>query len=246
MKYKVPLQHRILIEPKPIPYYLFKQKLLSEGYSKISIVTSLMDLCSNSQSHKTASIHKDNFYIMDGLCQPFIENNCSIVNPEKTNSFVTIKQKLNEKYLLILPCTGTAKDGNYFLANTWREMSMYFPERMSTLDFAAVDCIIAKYGDKEGLIVFENEMDRVKGFDQYPIYNKELVLTLNSYMKKSIDKLKQYKKILIYLNVRLYREVVENNKLENMIFIDMPFRQGSFKEYILTLRKKFDEVINEI
>jgi len=243
---KIKLTQRIKEISKPIPYHIFKQTLIDEGYERSSVVTTLIDSCSNSKSHQTATSHNDVFYIKDGMCLPPKKEMCCRINPDQQNSFTTIKKHLNGEYLFIFPCTTTAKYGNYFLAPTWREMSMSFPERMTILDFAAVDCITAHYGDQKGLVVFENEMERVKGFDSIPTYQPDKVASLNRHMKLSLEKLNKYKKVYIYLNVKLYSEVVKNNILPNMHFIDMVFRQGSFKEHLIDLRKQFSEEIGLI
>ena len=151
------------------------------------------------------------------------------------NNFVTYNKSLNKKQLLLFPCNPGALVGDYFKSKTWLEASLYFPERTTTMDFAAVDCIRQKVGG--GLIVFENEMERVKGFDVYPIYSEEKVKELDELMKLSIPKLKGYEKIYVYLNVRLYKEVVEANKLSNMVFVDIPFNIASFAANLVKLRE---------
>lgn len=180
-------------------------------------------------------------YLMDGTLYPYEESMDCLINSNVTNNFATKKKDLCGQYLVLMPCNSGAKVGNYFTKNTWRTASKYFPERMVTFDFAAVDSITTAIpNDGKGLIVFENEMDRVKGYDMFPTYSEEKKHLCKLKFEQSIPRLLIYEHIFVYLNVRLYDEVIRECALPNMTFFDLPYKQGPFLQHLPSLRKLID------
>lgn len=186
------------------------------------------------------------FYLMDGMCLPYKPEMDVIHNPGIANTFHTAKTTLNGKYLLLLlPCTGTAIQGDYFLANTWRTASKWFPERTTILDFAATDSITTVSDDPLGLIVFENEMERVKGYDLFPKYSAEKLEQCVKGMGKARERLLSYDKIFPFLNVRLYDEALQKAELPNLVRVPVEYKQGFFLQGFPRLRKVVESHIQK-
>lgn len=185
------------------------------------------------------------FYLMDGTLYPYDRKLDVLHNPEIENVFHSSKKHLNGRFLVLLPCTGTAMQGDYFLANTWRTASKWFPERTSSLDFAATDSITTVTKDPLGLIVFENEMNRVAGHDLFPKYSKEKLEQCIEGMERARARLLSYEKIFSFLNVRLYDEAVQAARLPNLVRVPCEYKQGFFLQGFPRLRKVVEGYLPE-
>jgi hypothetical protein len=183
-------------------------------------------------------------YLLDGICYPYDEKWDYIKSPQCKQKYVTSKNQLNGKELILIPCNSGALNGDYFLQQTWRNAAKWFPERMTTLDFAAVDSITTAIPDDgKGLIVFENEMDRVKGYDMFPTYSDEKKRLCKLKFEQSVPRLLNYEHIFVYLNVRLYDETIRECALPNMTFIDVGYKQGYFNQKLPVLRDIYDNSV---
>lgn len=114
-----------------------------------------------------------------------------------------------DKILLILPCNQGAKFGNYKLGRNWRLVLKHIrPWREKALvDLAAADCI------RNLGIVGEWENEKTRDFDVYPswrAFNREKLAQLKEAMKGWLKKnAREYKHILVYINVRAYYMALE-------------------------------------
>lgn len=211
---------------KPLPYWKAREILESRGYSAQTAATCLVDNAVNTLSGIQTA--KGDYYIQDGVLFPYKPEMDLRIFPESINTDITRKRELIGKTLLVFPCNSGAFHGDYFRGRTWRNAALYFPERMSSLDFAATDSIISVRDDGKGLLVFENEMDRVRGLDLYPSFSEEKLSKCKELAKASVDRLSAYKHIILVLNVRLYREAMETIADDRFHFIDCPYKQGAF------------------
>lgn len=116
---------------------------------------------------------------------------------------ITIKKELHGKNLILFPCNSGALHGNYFLKGMWKSAAKYFPERLTDIDFAALDCI--RTGIDNRAIVFENEMGIVSGNDEYPSFTTERFNSVCKGLELDKAKLSNYQKIIVYSNVTVYR-----------------------------------------
>ena len=110
------------------------------------------------------------------------------------------------KVLLILPCNGMARVGDYRLGRGWRAvLKAIRPWReRGVVELAAVECI-----DMLGL-VHEDEAYLVKGKEEYPAWSDfrrspEKLLMLKEAVKKRLRELApRYDYIVAHVNVRAY------------------------------------------
>ena len=114
-----------------------------------------------------------------------------------------------KKLAIILPCNKYAKVGNYFLGSYWKEARAIIP-RNERVIYAAVDCIPLKHPINviNDCIVSEDEMWRVKGFDEPPEWDNRLPECI----KKGFLRLIRWynpEKIVILLNVKPYFQAVK-------------------------------------
>jgi hypothetical protein len=227
--------------PKPYPYHRAMAELLERSGRPVGQISSTMNaLASNSGAHSVACSGKHVYSFMDGMLAMPTER-CSATHPHLTNVVVTRKEKLHGRYLVLMPCNSGAMTGDYFTKNTWQTASKYFPERMNCVDFAATDSIVTVSKDGKGLIVFENEMDRVRGFDLFPSFSEGKLLECKEAMRVSAPRLAHYEKVFVYLNVRLYKESVLSSLLPNMVVIDLVYKQGPFLQKMPELRAAFEQ-----
>ena len=226
--------------PKPYPYHKAMKALLETGKPVGQLSSAMNALASNSGAHGAACNGSHSYHFMDGMLAVPAPEFCSAQNPACTNVVVTRKEQLHGKYLIMIPCNSGAMVGDYFTKNTWATMSKYFPERMTCVDFAATDSITTVSKDGKGLIVFETEMHRVKGFDLFPTYSPAKLVECIANMRVSLPRLAGYKHVIVFLNVRLYKEAVLACALPNMTFVDLQYKQGFFLQGIPALRELFE------
>jgi hypothetical protein len=134
------------------------------------------------------------------------------------------------KCLLILPCNNKAFIGNYFEGDNWKYAMKKVKDKKldkNKIMFAASDCIITTKNPKNdrdvlGSIVLETEMDRVKGYDEYPSWEKfkkndyQLLLQHSRYTELALLRLKDnFDLIVLALAVRGYR-LSALNALQNL------------------------------
>lgn len=115
---------------------------------------------------------------------------------------------MTKKILLLLPCNKYAKEGNYYKGKSWR-VALKWLKALGLRDkvfLGAIDSIPLKHnlGD---CIVLEDEMHRVRGFDEYPKYDDNIIMPLAECIKKGLMRvLNRFEKIIILLNVPLYKK----------------------------------------
>jgi hypothetical protein len=240
--------------------YLIK-KCLRKGYKRNDILFGISDITINRKSFNTSTSKKRLLVDKGGTFlkkyNELIDGKTIIEDPSIEKLVWTPKQNLFKKYLIILPCTPTAEQGNYFYSKLWQIISLYFPERYTKdVDFAAIDCITLKLDNKDrGCIVFENEMDRVKGYNINPTFSPfsdEEKEKLVNYLEKDllyIFNILKYEHIIVYLNVSRYinafKSVLQKlpEKYKNKItFYNLDAGSGPFNKTIRDLRKKYKEV----
>ncbi len=153
------------------------------------------------------------------------------------------------KILLILPCNNKAYIGNYFEGENWKYALKKLKDKRidkKFVDFAACDCIITYLNPKNdaenlGSIVLEKEMDRVKGCDEYPKWDKfkknnyEILKKHTETTKIAIKRLiSHYDLIIASLAIRGYRlafiravlDLFNNDIPKNLVIINGGDSQG--------------------
>jgi hypothetical protein len=220
---------------KPVPFWRAVEHLCFLGYKREVASDMIRQYACNTINSITGE-----YVLHDGML--FEPKN---KHPFEMGVYFSKKQKLNGKYLILIPCNSGAFVADYFSAPSWKMAGKYFPERMTTMDFAATDSITTVSKDGKGLIVFENEMERVKGYDCFPTYSKEKLEECIEGMKVSLDRLKDYKHIFAYLNVRLYDEAFHHFNLPNVTTYKLGYKPGFFNGGMRFLRDVVNKTIDE-
>ena len=233
--------------PKPFPFLQALNLLVDAGYNRTIAADQITINAMNSHDYKGMLRDKQTktpsgYSMMDGM---LVSAHC-IPPFEEKGIFITKKDTLHGKYLILIPCNAGAMVGDYFTKNTRRSVARYFPERTTCLDFAATDSITTVTKDGKGLIVFENEMNRVKGHDLFPTFNKQKLNECNDGIKISEERLGRYQSVFSFLNVRLYDEAVQSSSLTNIIRVPIEYKQDFFLQGIPRLRSVFEQFADPV
>jgi len=149
---------------------------------------------------------------------------------------------------LILPCNKYAREGDYLKSKAWQNAKKLFPN----YKLAAVDSIITikdPKGDRETLgaiVLYPEEMYRVRGFDEYPSWDKfkrlnfKLLWEHTKYVEIGLRRISyRAERMIIILNVRAYKLAVYlairriyNAIPNNVLFIDVPERPWGLQKGI--------------